>query len=128
MNQAYYPFRFSASQAVVDVFGHDLRTIALLSLQAVFRNRKGLEVAHQQVSFRDHTIALSTRISPAGVPVLYMELGTPGLTDRVILEEELRAAHERRRRVNPRRRWGSESNASNPQRFLFPDQLIETFK
>lgn len=98
MNQAYFPFRFSASQALVDLFGNDLRAIALLALQAVFKNEKGLEVAHQQVTFRDHTIALSTRITPAGLPVISMELGTPGLTDRVILEEELRGAQQRQRR------------------------------
>ena len=104
MNQSHFPFRFSASQELVELFGAQLRTLAPVAMLAVLKNKKGLEVAHQQVSFRDHTIALSTRISPSGVPVLNMELGVPGLTDRVILEEELREAHQRNR---PRRRGSS---------------------
>jgi len=94
MNRAFLPFRFLPSAALVQVLGNDLRGVAVLAVKAVIKHRKSLEVAHQQVVFGRHSIALSTRISPAGELVVDLDVGDPKLDGRIILEDDLRRARE----------------------------------
>lgn len=92
MNRAYLPFHFLPSAAVVEMFGNDLNVIAVLAVKAVIRQTKSLEIAHQQIVFRDQHIALSTRISSNGTLIVDLDVGDPRLADRIVLEDELRRA------------------------------------
>ena len=97
MNRAYLPFRFLPSRALVDLLGRDLREVAVLALRAVLKHSRGLEVAHQQVVFRDHHIALSTRVTAGGELIVDLDVGDPALAHRLVLEDELRQAGQRSR-------------------------------
>ena len=92
MNRAFLPFRFLPSRALVELLGNELHAIAVLAVKAVIRHRKSLEVAHQQIVYREHHIALSTRITTTGELVVDLDIGDPNLSDRIILEDELRRA------------------------------------
>lgn len=92
MNRAFLPFRFLPSRAVVDLLGNDMHAAAVLALEAVIKNRKSLEVAHQQIVVGDRHIAVSTRITAAGDLIVDLDIGDPNLSGRLILEEDLRRA------------------------------------
>lgn len=92
MNRAYLPFSFLPSRSLVEAFGPDLNLIALRALRAVLQHRKSLEVAHQQFTFRDHHIALSSRITAEGQLIVELDAGDPHLVDRLILEDDFRRA------------------------------------
>ena len=102
MNRAFLPFRFLPSAVLVDRFGKELFAIAVLAVRAVLKHRKSLEIAHQQIIFRDTPIALSTRISETGDVIVDLDIGDPNLANRIILEDELlRAAQSARTIAGP---------------------------
>jgi hypothetical protein len=92
MNRAHLPFLFLPSRPLVEAVGSDLRKIVVLALRAVLQHRKGLEVAHQQVTYGEHHIAISTRITGSGELIVELDIGDPRLADRLILEDDLRRA------------------------------------
>jgi hypothetical protein len=92
MNRAYLPFLFLPSHSLAEAVGGDIRKIAVLALRAVLQHRKGLEVAHQQITFGELHVAMSTRITSTGELVVELDVGDPRLQDRLILEDELRQA------------------------------------
>jgi hypothetical protein len=108
MARAFLPFHFVPSPALVELLGGELPAVAVIALEAVIRNRKSLEIAHQQIAFRGHHIALSTRITAAGRLVVDLDVGLPGLAGYVIPEEELRRATRAARSVAGIARQGRE--------------------
>ena len=100
-----YPsqLNFRPSDAVRKVAGSHLGEVARLALNAVLKNGRTLEIAHQQFGYGTSHFALSSRIGRRGQLILEVDIGIRGLADRVILEEELRRA-ERARGLIPRAR------------------------
>ena len=92
MDRASLPFLLLSTPAVREALKADLAKVAVLAMQAVLRHRRGIEVAHQQIKYRKHQIAFSSRIGKLGDLILELDLGTPALGDRLILEHELRQA------------------------------------
>lgn len=92
MDRASLPFLLLSTPAVREALKADLDKVAVLALQAVLRHRRGIEVAHQQISYRRHLIAFSSRIGKLGDLILELDLGTPALGDRLVLEQDLRKA------------------------------------
>ena len=92
MKRAHLPFLIVPSHAVATLVGRDLDTVAILALKAILQHRKGLEVAHQQIRYRNHDLAFSSRISRNGDLILELDVGDPRLSKRLVLEEELRRA------------------------------------
>jgi len=95
MNRASLPFYFQPSPAVVALVGRDLDRVAVMAIRAILRNRKSLEVAHQQIAFRVHHLAFSSRIGASGDLIVEMDVGDPALAGRLVLEEDLRHATRR---------------------------------
>jgi hypothetical protein len=89
-----YPSRlvFRPSAAVREAAGPDLGKIARLALEAVLKNGRSLEIAHQQVAYGKVHYALSSWIGNRGQLVLELDIGNAELAGRVILEEELKRA------------------------------------
>ena len=101
MHRAYLPILLFASPAAQALLGRDLAAVGVQALKAILRNRKGLEVAHQQIKYRKHHLAFSSRIGRDGDLILDLDIGLPGLGERLVLESDLRraerqAASERR--------------------------------
>jgi hypothetical protein len=96
MHRASLPILMTASPAARALLGGDLAKVAVLAIRAVLQHRKGIEVAHQQVRYRKHHLAFSSRIGRYGDLILELDVGDPGLSDRVILEADLRDAERRR--------------------------------
>ncbi len=92
INRVYLPFLFLSSHPLVEAVGGYVRKLAVLALRAVLQHRKGLEVAHQQIAFGEHHVAMSTRITSTGELVVELDIGDPRLLDRLILDDELRQA------------------------------------
>jgi hypothetical protein len=92
MNRGFLPFLFLYTHAAGQLLGRDGATVAALALKAILSHRKSLEVAHQQVRFRNHDFAFSSRITAQGELVVELDVGDPDLSERIVLEEELRAA------------------------------------
>jgi hypothetical protein len=92
MKRAHLPFLVVSSHAVATLVGRDLDRVAVLALKAILQHRKGLEVAHQQIRYRNHYLAFSSRISRNGDLILELDVGDPRLSQRIVLEEELRRA------------------------------------
>jgi hypothetical protein len=109
MDRASLPFLLLSTPAVRAALKADLDKVAVLAMRAVLRHRRGIEVAHQQIKYRKHLIAFSSRIGKLGDLILELDLGTPALGDRLILEQEFReaeAAAARNRNAGARRRPG----------------------
>jgi hypothetical protein len=103
MEKAYLPILVIPTHAARRALGVDLRKVAALAAKAIFRNRKGLEVAHQQIRFGDHDLAFCSRIGSQGDLILELDLGDPRLGERIVLEEELRRAAKSARWTSLRR-------------------------
>jgi hypothetical protein len=108
MHRAHLPILLFASPAAQALLGRDVAAVGVLALKAILRNRKGIEVAHQQIRYRKHALAFSSRIGREGDVILDLDVGLPGLDKRLVLEKELRRAERRlgEERWNERRRKG----------------------
>jgi len=93
MNRAYFPFLLIPSHAVRNLLRRDLAKVGVLALRAILQHRKGLEVAHQQIRYRRHDLAFSSRIGSRGDLILEFDIGDPRLAHRLVLEEDLRRAN-----------------------------------
>ena len=98
-----YPSRlvFRPSAAVREAAGPDLGKIARLALEAVLKDGRSLEIAHRQIVHGKTHYALSSWIGIRGQLVLELDIGTPELAGRVILEEELKRAERANGLVRP---------------------------
>lgn len=92
MTRSFLPFLFLPSHAAAALVGRHRDKVAVLALQAVLRNRRSLEIAHQQIVWRGQALALSSRITQRGELVVELDVGDDRLADRLILEDELKAA------------------------------------
>jgi hypothetical protein len=92
MNRGFLPFLFLCTHAAGRLLGRNGASVAALAAKAILSHRKSLEIAHQQVRFRGHDFAFSSRITAQGELVIELDVGDPSLGDRIVLEEELRTA------------------------------------
>lgn len=95
MHRASLPILMTATPAARALLGPDLAKVAVLALRAILQHRKGIEVAHQQVRYRKHHLAFSSRIGRYGDLILDLDVGDPALEHRVVLEADLRDAERR---------------------------------
>ena len=95
MSRAYLPYFLIPSPAARKLLGPDLAKVGSLALKAILRHRRSLEVAHQQIRYRGHHLAFSSRITGSGELVLELDIGDERLSQRLILEEDLRPALRR---------------------------------
>ncbi len=100
MNRTFLPFLFVPSHAAARLIGRDRDKVAVLALRAILKNQKSLEVAHQQIRYRKHHLALSSRITSGGELVVELDVGDARLEDRLVLEEELRVAGRKARGIS----------------------------
>ena len=92
MRRALFPFQVLPTHRVVEILRGDIAWVAVLALKALLKNRRSLEVAHQQIVFRGHHFAFSSRVSQTGELYLEIDVGDPRLGNRLVLEDELRKA------------------------------------
>lgn len=95
MKRAFFPFTVVPSNAVRTALGRNLDEAVVLALRAILRESHSLDVAHQQISYRGNCLAFSSRITQRGDIVVDIDLGDPRLSDRLVLESELRQAVRR---------------------------------
>lgn len=112
MHRASLPILMTASPAVRKLLGTELPKVAVLAMQAILRHRRGIEVAHQQIRYRKHHVAFSSRIGRHGDLILDMDVGDPALESRIVIEADLaraerlsNARREDERDHRPRRGW-----------------------
>ena len=104
MDRASLPILVISSHQARRALGRNLAEAAVLAVKAILRNRRGIEVAHQQSRYRKHDLAFSSRIGSRGDIVLELDLGDPRLSHRLILEEDLRRAAHKPERLSGHRR------------------------
>ncbi|MFA6968949.1 MULTISPECIES: hypothetical protein [Bosea] len=92
MQRNPFPIVVHPSAAVRRLIGPDLDAIAGLALRALLLNQRSIEIAHQQIAYRSHHLAFSSRIGSQGDLIIELDIGDPRLAGRVILEEEIRRA------------------------------------
>lgn len=92
MQRNPFPIVVHPSAAVRRLLGPALDTVAGLALRALLTNRRSIEVAHQQITYRSHHLAFSSRIGNQGDLIIEMDVGDPRLAERLIIEEDLRRA------------------------------------
>lgn len=100
MPHAYLPFAFFPSRAVVSALGGELERAAVAAVRAVLQRQATLEIAHQQITWRGHTLAFSTRIGTRGDLIVDLDIGDPNLGERIIIEDDLRTAIKASRKAN----------------------------
>ncbi len=83
---------FRPSLAARKAAGSDLGKIARLALDAILKNGRTLEIAHQQIAFGKSHFVLSSRLGNRGQLILDLDIGSPQLAGRVILEDDLKQA------------------------------------
>jgi hypothetical protein len=112
MHRASLPILMTASPAVRKLLGPELAKVAVLAVQAILRQRRAIEVAHQQIRYRKHHVAFSSRIGRHGDLILDIDVGDPALENRIVIEADLRSAeraqaaqYEQERDHRRRRRW-----------------------
>jgi hypothetical protein len=104
MHRSALPFLFLPSNAARALLGRHAAAAAVLALKAIIARHKTLEVAHQQISFAGHHLAFSSRVTPAGDLIVDLDVGDARLAERIVLEDELRAANHKVRGVEQNRR------------------------
>jgi hypothetical protein len=104
MASAFLPIFVIPSNAARQALGSDLAKVAVLALKAILLNHKGIEVAHQQIRYRERDLAFSSRIGARGDLILELDMGDPKLSHRIILEDDLRRAARRPEQRNGHRR------------------------
>jgi hypothetical protein len=104
MAEVSLPIFVIPTLAARQALGSDLAKVAVLAMKAILRNRRGIEVAHQQIRYRKRDFAFSSRIGARGDLIIELDLGDPKLSDRIILEDELRRAARRPEHGNGTRR------------------------
>ncbi|MBX9912074.1 MAG: hypothetical protein K2Z25_25650 [Beijerinckiaceae bacterium] len=92
MQRNSFPIVVHPSAAVRRLIGPELDMIAGLALRALLLNQRSIEIAHQQIAYRSHHLAFSSRIGNQGDLIIELDIGDPRLAGRVILEEEIRRA------------------------------------
>ncbi len=92
MARSLLPFHYHATAAAQQLLGGALPRVAMLAIRTVIKNRKSVEVAHQQLSYRGHAIALASRVTASGDLVVEIDIGDPRLAHHVVLEDDFRAA------------------------------------
>jgi len=97
---------FCPSVAVRKAAGADLGKVARLALEAVLKNGRCLEIAHQQITYGKSHFALSSRIGNRGQLILELDIGSPALANRIILEHDLRGAERANGMIRPLRPGG----------------------
>jgi hypothetical protein len=104
MHRAHLPILLFASPAAQALLGREVADV--LALKAILRNRRGIEVAHQQIKYRKHALAFSSRVGREGDRIVDLDVGVPGLDNRLVLETDLRRAERAvgEERRNERRR------------------------
>jgi hypothetical protein len=95
MAEVFLPIIVFPTHAARQALAADLAKVAVLAMKAILRNRRGIEVAHQQVRYRKRDFAFSSRIGARGDLIIELDLGDPKLADRIILEDDLRRAARR---------------------------------
>jgi hypothetical protein len=109
MHRASLPILTTATPAARKLLGPELPKVAVLAVQAILRHRRGIEVAHQQIRYRKHHFAFSSRIGRHGDLILDLDVGDPALENRIVIEADLRRAERmhtaHREEERPRRRW-----------------------
>jgi hypothetical protein len=111
MQRSFLPFLFLPTPAASRLLGRRGPDVALLALKAMLARHGSLEVAHQQVRFAGQDYAFSSHITAGGDLVIDLDVGEPGLENRIVLETELRTANrvvrgiaQEQRRAKQRRR------------------------
>jgi hypothetical protein len=99
MVRSNIPVYIDASREVRERLGKGLEEAARLAIRAILKNSRGLEVAYQQITYRGHHLALSSRVTSAGDLAVAIALGDPALASRLILEDELQSAERRAREI-----------------------------
>ena len=112
MHRASLPILMTATPAVQKLLGPELPKVAVLAMQAILRQRRAIEIAHQQIRYRKHHVAFSSRIGRHGDLILDLDVGNPALANRIVIEADLRRAErahaaqrDGERDPRPRRRW-----------------------
>jgi hypothetical protein len=92
MERASLPFLLIATPAARQTLGRDLHKVAVMAMQALLRNSRGIEVALQQIDYRKRPIVFSSRIGQLGDLILELDIGDASLSQRLFLEQDLRKA------------------------------------
>jgi hypothetical protein len=95
MAEVLLPIFVIPTHAARQELAADLGKVAVLAMKAILRNRRGIEVAHQQIRYRKRDFAFSSRIGVRGDLIIELDLGDPKLSDRIVLEDDLRRAARR---------------------------------
>jgi hypothetical protein len=94
MARIHLPFHCVGTPDLMVRLGTDLTPVAQAATRALFRASGNLEIAHQQIVFAGIDVAFSARLNRDGDLVVTLGLGAPHLADRIVLEADLRRAHE----------------------------------
>ena len=92
---------FRPSLAARKAAGSDLSKVARLALTAILKNGRTLEIAHQQIVFGETHFALSSWLGSRGQLILDLDVGSPQLAGRVILEDDFKRAERANGLVRP---------------------------
>ncbi len=117
MVRSNLPVYIEPSRKVSERLGSQISDVALLAIRAILKNRRGIEVAYQQILYRGHHLSLSSRITAAGDLAIAIDLGDPSLAERLILEDELRSAERRAREENRKVREAERKLRSRTRRW-----------
>lgn len=97
MVRSNLPVYVHASSAVRAALGAQLDKVALAAIRAILKNRGSVEVAFQQIEYRQNYLALSSRVTAGGDLVVEIDTGDPLLGQRLILEDEFQRAERQAR-------------------------------
>ncbi len=100
MVRSNLPVYIQPSRKVSERLGSNIGNVALLAIRAILKNQRGIEVAYQQILYRGHHLALSSRITAGGDLAITIDVGDPSLAQRLILEDELCSAERRAREAD----------------------------
>lgn len=100
MSRHSLPIVIYPSLAARRLLGPGIDDAAGIALRTLLKERRSLEIAHQQIVYRSHHLAFSSRIGTQGDLILVLDIGDPKLAERVVLEDDLR---RKRKDPTPRR-------------------------
>jgi hypothetical protein len=92
MFQIHAPILILPTAEVKQVLGRGLRWAGLAAYREIAVAAKGLEIAHLQFAFFEHTLAICSRVRRDGRVEIEIGLGDPRLPTRCFTDAQIRQA------------------------------------
>lgn len=97
MQKHHLPISIFVSPSLRKILKQDADLVAGKALNAILRDNRSLEIAHQQFRWKSTPVVFSSRVTLSGYLIIDMDIGDERLANRIVLEKDFRQKPAERR-------------------------------